>query len=277
MPEPSALQQITWSREGREWRLDLREELRAEDHRMGLLEALRHSDLEAWFPGLQTRITPEGAVLTFPWAFSDLPRTLAGLALELALGPASWEGPLRASVPLPEATQAFLWTGPDLDREPGHLALRLHGLVHEIPDHHLILPQGEYEGERPPCRWLGEPEVAVVDLSDGPRLRFLALGPAEACLSTWRDRILQVGGQEGAEGPTLVAVRIAPVDPVVLLLQLFRRDAGLAGGDHPSLVSYRDRFQSEVLAVEAQDPRRAAWSLLEAFQTEGWLLPLPPV
>jgi len=276
MPEPSALLQPVWSREGREWRLDLREGLRGEDHRTGLLEALRHSDLEAWFPGLQTRITPEGALLIFPSAFGQLPRILAGLSLDLAFGPEGWEGPLRTPMPEPEATQAFLWTGPELDADLRRLLLRqVHGLVHEVPDHHLVLPQGEYEGERPSCPWLGEEEAAV-DFSACPPLRFLSLGGAEDCLSAWRDRILRAGGEEAAEGPGLAGIRVCPMDPVVLLLQLFRQDAGLAGNGHPRLEPYLERLRAEVLAMEAREPHRAAWSLLEALQAEGWLLPLPP-
>ncbi len=276
LPEPAALQQFVWSRGGRDWRLDLREELRSEDHRMALLETLRRSELQACFPDLQTRITPEGAFLSLPFAFGQLPTFLAGLALDLPLGAEGWEGPLRTPTPVPEARQAFLWAGPDLD--PGlrrEVMRRVHGLVHDVPDHHLLLPEAPYEGERPPCLWLGEAEEASVELSEALPFRFEPLGVPETALLEWRERVLQCGGREGPEGVALVVARLAPIDPALLLVQLFRREARLACMAHPALAPYRDRVRSEVFALEAPDPTRTAWEILEAFRTEGWLLPLP--
>ena len=276
LPEPAALQQFVWSRGGRDWRLDLREELRSEDHRMALLETLRRSELQACFPDLQTRITPEGAFLSLPFAFGQLPTFLAGLSLDLPLGAEGWEGPLRTPTPVPEARQAFLWAGPDLD--PGlrrEVMRRVHGLVHDVPDHHLLLPEARYEGERPPCLWLGEAEEASVELSEALPFRFEPLGVPETALLEWRERVLQCGGREGPEGVALVVARLAPIDPALLLVQLFRREARLACMAHPALAPYRDRVRSEVFALEAPDPTRAAWEILEAFRTEGWLLPLP--
>ncbi|HEX9010636.1 MAG TPA: hypothetical protein VF804_09720 [Holophagaceae bacterium] len=276
LPEPSALQQLTWSRGGRDWRLDLREDLRSEDHRMALLETLRGSDLQACFPDLQTRITPEGAFLSLPFALGQLPAFLAGLGLDLPVGAEGWDGPLRAPAAVPDAMQAFLWVGPEADPLLRRETLRqVHGLVHEVPDHHLLLPQADFEGERPSCLWLGEAEDAGSDLAQALPFRFENLGTPEAFASTWRERLLQAGGREGREGAALVLVRIAPVDPALLLLQLFRREAHLACAAHPALAPYRDRARSEVFALEAPDPTRAAWDILEAFRSEGWLLPLP--
>jgi hypothetical protein len=276
LPEPAALQQAVWSRGGRDWRLDLREGLRAEDHRMALLETLRGSALQACFPDLQTRITPEGAFVSLPFALGQLPLFLAGLALDLSLGAEGWDGPLRAPAAVPEAVQAFLWIGPDADPPLRRETLRrVHGLVHEMPDHHLLLPQARFEGERPPCQWLGELEDADEDLSGVLPVRFENLDAPASSAMAWRERILQAGGREGPEGAALVTVRIAPVDPVFLLLQLYRREARLACVAHPVLAPYRDRVRSEVFALEAPDPTRAAWEILEAFRTEGWLLPLP--
>lgn len=276
LPEPSALQQLTWARGGRDWRLDLREELRTEDHRMALLETLRRSDLLACFPDLQTRTTPEGAFLSLPFAFGQLPAYLAGLALDLPLPSGAWEGPLRAPGAPAEAAQAFLWAGPDLDPDVRRETLRrLHGLVHEIPDHHFILPRAHYPGERPPCLWLGEEEEDVLDLAGAASLRFERLGAPEAFASAWRERLFRAGAQEGPEGAALVLARVSPIDPALLLLQLFRRDARLACVAHPDLAPFRDRARSEVFALEAPDPAQAAWRILEAFQAEGWLMPLP--
>lgn len=276
LPEPSALQQLTWSRGGREWRLDLREELRSEEHRMALLDTLRRSGLQACFPELQARITLEGAFLSLPFAFGQLPTFLAGLDLDLPLGQDGWDGPLRAPAPVSNATQAFLWAGPEIDAPVRREMLRrVHGLVHEVPDHHFILPEASYEGERPPCLWLGETEEASPDLSELLPIRFENLGASEAFATTWRERILMAGGHEGQGGATLVMVRIAPVDPALLLLHLYRRESALASAAHPALAPYRDRVRFEVFALEAPEPTRAAWAVLEAFQAEGWLLPLP--
>lgn len=276
LPEPAAIQQFVWTRGGRDWRLDLREELRAEDHRMALLETLRRSELQACFPDLQTRITPEGAFLSLPFAFGQLPAFLAGLALDLPLGAEGWEGPLREPAPVPGAMQALLWVGPDLDPALRRETLRrVHGLVHGVPDHHHLLPQARYVGERPPCQWLGEAEEAAPDLAAALPIRFENLGVPDSAVSAWRERILQAGGREGPEGAALALARIAPVDPALLVAQLYRREARLACVAHPALSPYRDRVRSEVFALEAPDPTAAAWAVLEAFQAEGWLLPLP--
>ncbi|GLH70216.1 hypothetical protein GETHPA_17490 [Geothrix rubra] len=276
LPEPSAIQQVVWSRGGRDWRLDLREELRAEDHRMALLETLRGSELQACFPELQTRITPEGAFLSLPFALGQLPVFLAGLALDLPLSAEGWDGPLRAPAAVPGAVQTFLWIGPDADPSLRRETLRrVHGLVHDVPDHHLLLPQAPFEGERSPCLWLGEVEDAVVDLAGVLPFRFETLGAPGPSAPAWRERLLQAGGREDQEGAALVTVHLAPVDPALLLLQLYRREARLACVAHPTLAPYRDRARAEVFALEAADPTRAAWEILEAFRTEGWLLPLP--
>ncbi|HEX9080935.1 MAG TPA: hypothetical protein VF768_01590, partial [Holophagaceae bacterium] len=133
-PEPSALQRVEWFKGGREWQLELREELRSEDIRMNLLDVLRHSELQACFPDLQIRIAGEGVRLILAAPFAQLPVFLAGLALALPTGVGGWEGAVQPPVRPPEMEQAFLWTGPEL--EAGARALmreRIHALVQEFP------------------------------------------------------------------------------------------------------------------------------------------------
>jgi hypothetical protein len=73
----------------------------------------------------------------------------------------------------------------------------------------------------------------------------------------------------------LCAISIGHRHPEALLLGLFQPNAELAGAFHPDLVPYQVRLRDEVLGGSTGDPYRAAWSILEDLQREGWLLPLP--
>jgi hypothetical protein len=199
------------------------------------------------------------------------------LLLELDLGAETWSGELREPVSLPETLQALLWTGPGMDAAGRSLTReRVHRLVQEYPGHHLLLPEALHEGERPACPWVGESMDPPLGLGDCNPLRLLALGGASEDMAGWRLRIAQAGGVEATEdGPAIAVVRVCPMEPVGLLVHLFRKDLGLAGVDHPDLLPLRDRFQREVMAVDAPAPYKAAWDLLEIFQAREWLMGLP--
>ncbi len=277
MPEPSALQRVSWAEEGREWLLELQDSLCSEEARMNLFEGLRHSDLLNCFPGTQIRIAHEGVRLTLSEPFAQLPRFLAGLDLRLPLSAEALAAPPRPVVAVPGRIQVVLWTGPDLEPSTrSRVRERMHALAQEIPGHHLLLPEAAHAGERPPCPWVGEAMDATLGLADCPPIRLLSLAGAPADLARWRPRLAQAGGTEGTEGgPALVAVQVRPVDPVMLLIQLFGRGRGLAGEDHPELAPLRERLHREVLALEAPRPYKGAWDLLETLQAEAWLMGLP--
>jgi hypothetical protein len=73
----------------------------------------------------------------------------------------------------------------------------------------------------------------------------------------------------------LCAVSIGHPHPEALLLGLFQPGGDLAGTFHPDLIPYQVRLRDEVLGGTTGDPYRAAWSILEDLQREGWLMPLP--
>ncbi|MDE3033281.1 MAG: hypothetical protein KGI56_06420, partial [Acidobacteriota bacterium] len=156
MPEPSALQRVSWTKDGREWLLELQDSLRSEEARMNLFEGLRHSDLLTCFPGTLIRIAHEGVRLTLSEPFAQLPRFLAGLDLMLPLSAEALAATPRPVATVPGRIQVVLWTGPDL--EPAtrdRVRERIHALAQEIPGHHLLLPEAAHAGERPPCPWVG--------------------------------------------------------------------------------------------------------------------------
>ncbi|HEX9081756.1 MAG TPA: hypothetical protein VF768_05720, partial [Holophagaceae bacterium] len=169
------------------------------------------------------------------------------------------------------------WTGPEL--EAGARALmreRLHALVQEFPGHHLLLVGAPHDGERPPCPWVGESMDPNLGLAEVTPLRWLGLGGVDPELAGWRDRLVQAGALEGHdEGPALAVLRVSPLDPVILLTHLFRADLALAGGSHPDLQPFREQLVRDVLSVEAAEPHRAAWDLLEQLQAREWLMGLP--
>ena len=106
-------------------------------------------------------------------------------------------------------------------------------------------------------------------------VRCVGLGADAARLEAYRDRLQAAGATEGAEGVALCAIGIGHAHPEALLLRLFQEDAELAGAFHPDLVPYQARLRDEVLSGASGDPYRAAWSLLEDLQREGWVMPLP--
>lgn len=243
---------------------------------MTLLDILRTSDLAQCLPGLQVRVTTEGITMNLPWAFADLPMFIAGLGLELTLGPGEWEGPLRQPrIPDP-IIQVFLWGSPALDPIQRESVFRMvHSWIRDEPSHDFLLPMARYEGHRPPCAWLVADLDAQVEVADPFPVRELVLKGEPGCLHAWRDKLFAAGAVAGSGGLTLGAIRLNHAHPEALLLQLFRQDADLAGAFHPDLVPFQERFRREVLAAESPEPYRAAWSLLEDLQRQGWILPLP--
>lgn len=275
-PEPSALATCSCDATGRIWSLGLLPTLRTESHRLGLIGLLRESPLLDCFPGLEMRITPEGAEIRLPSAYPGMARFLAGLRLELPLEAESWDHPFRDSAVAPTAIQRLVWIGPGPAGGPNEQSLNLiHEWVRDDPQHESFLPWLPYAGHRPPCALLerGDHEADAGGLSP---VRCLGLGADEGLLHPLRDRLLRSGASEGFGGLVLCAVGVSHPHPEALLLRLFQQGAELAGAFHPDLVPYQIRMRDQVLAGSGGDPYRAAWSILEDLQRERWLMPLPP-
>jgi hypothetical protein len=276
LPEPSALEAWTCDPTGRVWQLHLIESLRTEEYRLALLETLRESPLPACLPGLEMRILAEGVELTLPTPYPGFPGFFAGLRLKLPLAAGTWEGPTRAWAPAAMPVQRLLWIGPGAGGNRQHICLRLvHNWLRDDPGHEAFLPAMPYLGHRPPCPLVEDHDVPT--RLDGPMpLRLLGLDADVAGLLSMRDRLVEVGAVEGrGEGATLCAIGLGSAHPEALLLRLFQPDADLAGAFHPELVPYQARLRDEVLSGAAPDGYRAAWTLLEDLQREGWVMPLP--
>ncbi len=275
-PEPSALESCTCDAAGRIWELRLPESLRTESHRLALLELLKESPLTACFPGMDMRISPEGAQLRLPSPYPGLPGFLAGLGLELPVEPGLWGHAFRSVERPPAPVQRLIWIGPEVGGGRHNQNLRLlHAWVRDDPHHEAFLPWLPYEGHRPACPLLQD-SLSADQLTDLSPIRCLGLGADPALVDTFRDRLLAVGATEGAGGMALCAIAIGHPHPEALLLRLFQEGADLAGAFHPDLVPYQVRLREEVLCGSTGDPYRASWSLLEDLQREGWVMPLPP-
>ncbi len=276
-PEPSALEAWFCDPSGRSWDLQLLRSLRTESHRLALLALLKESPLSVCFPGMDLRITPEGAHITLPHPFAGLPRFLMGLRLELILEPELWGHPFRdMEVQLPKVQQ-LIWMGPRKGLGSSQACMRLvHSWVRGVNDHEWFLPWLAYEGPRPACPWLGDTGVEE-RLPEPMMLNAIGLGADSGALYPFRDRLLQAGASEGSGGASLCAIAVGHAHPEALLLRLFQADADLAGAFHPDLVPFQVRMREEVLAGTTGDSYRAAWSLLEDLQKQGWIMPLPSV
>lgn len=275
-PEPSALEGWSCDATGQAWQLRLLEPLRTEHHRLALLETLKESPLCACLPGVDLRISAEGAEVLLATPYPGLPAFLAGLRLELSVDAGSWQGPLRDPVVPQRPVQRFLWVGPDV--APDHrlaLVRLIHSWVRDDQRHEGFMLGFPYAGHRPPCPWLSEGETDA-PLEGRPRIRCLGLDADPSVLHPLRDRLIQAGAAEGDGEATLCAVGLGHAHPEALLLRLFQTGAGLADSAHPDLVPYRSRLQVEVLGGMCADPYGAAWLLLEDLQCRGWALPLPP-
>lgn len=273
-PEPSALASWSCDGEGRVWNLGLIEGLKTEGHRLSLLEALRESPLAACLPGTDQRVSTEGVELRLPFPYPGLPLFLAGLGLEMPADSAEWRAPFRDAVKKALPVQQLLWCGPDV--EPALRASfmrRVHAWVRDDPQHESFLPWLPYEGHRPPCPWLAEEAEGGLDRT--LRIRCVGLGADPSILHPLRDRLLQVGAEEGGGGAVLCVASVSHAHPEALLLRLFQSGSGMADSPHPDLVHFRSRLHLDVLGSVADDPYRAAWSLLEDLQRKGWALPLP--
>lgn len=274
-PEPSALEAWSCDPSGRSWDLQLLASLRTESHRLALLALLKESPLSACFPGMDLRITPEGAHITLPHPYAGLPRFLMGLRLELCLEPELWGHPYQEAEPTLPEVQHLVWMGPGQGQGSSDACMRLvHAWVRETHDHECFLPWLAYEGSRPACPWQGDTGVEE-RLPEPMRLRCIGLGADVAPLNAFRDRLLQAGASEGTGGALLCSIAVGHAHPEALLLRLFQSDADLAGAFHPDLVPFQVRLREEVLASTTGDPFRAAWSLLEDLQKQGWIMPLP--
>ena len=275
-PEPSGLESWRCDATGRIWDLHLLETLRTESHRLALLELLKESPLTACFPGLEMRISPEGAQLRLPSPYPGLPSFLAGLGLELPLEPGLWDHAFRPVKPRTPTVQNLAWIGPGASGSALHQGLHLiHTWIKDDPQHESFLPWLPYGGHRPfTCSLQLEDDIPLEPAPLSP-LRCLGLGADPALLHPVRDRLLKAGATEGNGGMTLCAVGIGHPHPEALLLRLFQEGADLAGVFHPDLVPYQIRLREEVLGGSTGDPYRAAWSMLEDLQREGWVLPLP--
>lgn len=274
-PEASALGSWGCDATGQAWDLHLLGSLRTESHRLGLLALLKESPLTACFPGLDIRITSEGAQIGLPHPYPGLPGFLAGLKLELPIEPELGEHPFREDSQTPSPIEGLLWIGPGQGGGLQHLCMRLaHAWVRDDPRHESFLPWLPYKGHRPPCPLLGDTGV-VEELSDALSVRCLGLGADSTAMQPIKDRLLLAGAREGSGGATLCTVRIGHSHPEALLLRLFEPHADLAGAFHPDLVPYQIRLREEVLGGSTGDPHRAAWTLLEDLQREGWLMPFP--
>jgi hypothetical protein len=275
-PEPSALEAFGCDATGRIWDLRFLESLRTESHRLALLELLKESPLTACFPGLEMRISLEGAQLRLPSPYPGLPAFLAGLRLELPVEPGLWGHAFRPMQARTTVVQRLVWVGPESGGGQRHQNLRLiHAWVKEDPQHECFLPWLPYEGHRPSSCPLLEDQTPAEEGLDLAPVRCLGLGAEPALLHPVRDCLLQAGATEGPDGITLCAIGIGHPHPEALLLSLFQQGADLAGAFHPDLVPYQIRLREEVLAGSTGDPYRASWSLLEDLQREGWVMPLP--
>ncbi|WP_306589980.1 methyl-accepting chemotaxis protein [Geothrix sp. 21YS21S-4] len=275
-PEPSALEAWSCDEDARMWHLKLIEPLRTEDHRLSLLETLKESPLEACFPGLDLRISPEGANLLLPTPYPGFPAFLGGLGLGMPVETEPWRDRFRPVEPVPRAVQRLVWIGPEAN--PAHrvdLMRLIHAWVRDDHRHEVFMPWLPYDGHRPPCPWLAEGEVPD-RLEGSPVFRCVGLDVDPAVLHPLRDRLLEAGAVEGEGGAVLCATALAHAHPEALLLRLFQADAGLAGSFHPELVPLQVRLRDEVLGGDTGDPYVAAWRLLEDMQRKGWALPLPP-
>jgi hypothetical protein len=150
-----------------------------------------------------------------------------------------------------------------------------HGWVSDQHHHECILPWLPYRGPRPPCPWPEDDDVAVIPPDPFP-VRCLGFGVDPAILVPIQERFLRSGATAGPGGMALCAISIGHPHPEALLLGLFQPEGDLAGTFHPDLVPYQIRLREEVLGGSTGDPYRAAWSILEDLQREGWLMPLPP-
>jgi hypothetical protein len=274
--EPSALEACVCDTTGRIWELQILASLRTESHRLALLELLKASPLTACFPGLELRISPEGAQLRLPTPYPGLPGFLAGLELELPLEPGLWGHSFRLVLPRPAAIQRLVWLGPESGGGKDNHSLRLiHSWVKDDPQHECFLPWLPYPGHRPAsCPWLEDHSIPE-ELTDLSPVRCLGLGADPTLLRPIRDRLLQAGASEDPGGLTLCAISIGHPHPEALLLRLFQQGTDLGEAFHPDLVPYQMRLRDEVLGGSTGDPYRAAWSMLEDLQREGWVMPLP--
>ncbi len=275
-PEPSALEACVSDATGRIWELRILGSLRTESHRLALLEQLKASPLTACFPGLDMRISPEGAQLRLPSPYPGLPGFLSGLELELPVEPGLWGHAFRPVTPKIPAVQRLAWLGPESGGGRSNHSLRLiHTWVKDQPQHESFLPWLPYAGHRPAsCPWLEDHSVPE-ELTEPSQVRCLGLGADPALLFPIRDRLLQAGATEDLGGLTLCAIGIGHPHPEALLLRLFQQGADLGDTFHPDLISYQVRLRDEVLGGSTGDPYRAAWALLEDLQREGWVMPLP--
>ncbi len=272
-PEPSALEAWSCDTTGQIWELSLLESLRTESHRLTLLSLLKESPVAGCFPGMELRITPNGAQLRLPHPYPGLPAFLAGLGLELPLESDQWGQGFRALKPLYRERQGLLWLGPGQGGGVQNQCIRLvHEWVGDDHHHEYFLPSLPYQGHRPPCPWLGDGEVPE-RLEIPLAARCAAFGSDASGLRSFHQRLLEAGATEGTDGAVFCAVPITHPHPEALLLRLFQADTELAGAFHPDLVPYQMRLREEVLAGTG-DPYQAAWSLLEDLQREGWVLPL---
>ena len=273
--EPSALEAWSCDAAGQLWQFRLQGSLQKEGHRLTLMETLKAGPLPACFPGLAIRITPEGVELRLPSPYPALPEFLAGLGLELEMDAEAWEKGLREPPDQRQEVQCLLWLGPGSGAGLHHPCLNLvHHWVRDDPDHERFLPWLPQEGPRLLCPQIQEgpaPDRLTVPVA----VRCVGLGADAARLEAYRDRLQAAGATEGAEGVALCAIGIGHAHPEALLLRLFQEDAELAGAFHPDLVPYQARLRDEVLSGASGDPYRAAWSLLEDLQREGWVMPLP--
>ena len=275
-PEASALESWTCDPTGQTWDLALMASLRTEGHRLSLLSLIKESRIEAAFPALDLRITPEGVRMQLPHPYPRLPEFLAGLGLELAVEPGLRDHPYRAVGPRGGAVQGLIWMGPSQGGCLHHPWIRLaHAWVSHLQSHENLLPWLPYGGQRPPCPWPENEDLTVVPSGPVP-VRCVGLGADPASLHPFRDRLVQAGAMEGPGGMALCTVGIGHPHPEALLLGLFQPEADLAGAFHPDLIPYQIRLREEVLGGATGDPYRAGWSLLEDLQRAGWLMPLPP-
>lgn len=275
-PEASALESWSCDTTGQAWNLHLMPSLRTESHRLALLALLKDSPLTTCFQGAEMRIIPEGAHIRLPHPYPGLPGFLAGLRLELAVEPDLWDHAFREAGPRTDEIQRLIWMGPSTGGGLQNQGMRLvHAWVRDDHRHESFLPWLPHGGQRPPCPWQADQEID--DRLTGPlAVRCLGLGADAAPLHQIRDRLLRAGATDGSGGMTLCAISIGHPHPESLLLRLFQSDAGLAGAFHPDLVPYQVRLRDEVLCGSTGDPYRAAWTILEDLQREGWVMPLPP-
>ena len=274
-PEASALESWTSDPTGQVWELGLLSSLRTESHRLALMALLKECPLAASFPALNMRITPEGVCIQLPHPYPGLPEFLAGLSLELTVEPNLRDHPFREVPPRTPEVQRLAWLGPGQGgglRNP-HMRL-VHTWVSDQHHHECVLPRLPYRGARPPCPWSEDDDVQEI-LSAPLAVRCLGFGTDLAALLPIQDRLVRAGATEGPGGLVLCAINIGHPHPEALLLPLFQPDGDLAGAFHPDLDSYQVRLREEVLGGSAGDPYRAAWSILEDLQREGWLMPLP--